>query len=159
MTQQGNGTTAQRLKRGKVTTIETIEAGQFAQRDEWHDIVAFMVEQGMLGADGDYGWTDYCRLRTGAHSPPTVGSGGGDGWQYQAWIRFGQIVGTARMNWLDELWDYPVPPANRPEQISFTRWRLNRSMHHVRDALNAAGKAAQEVKKEISCKQGEAVKP
>jgi hypothetical protein len=146
MTQGGQGATPERAKKGAIKTIETMTAGEFAQRDEWPDIVAYMLSQGMLNADDEYGWTDYCRIRIGAFGND-ISSGSGQGFNYQAWILFGQLIGRARLNWLSELWDYPVP-RNAQECFS-TRWRLNRCMDKIRSALAAATEAATEARKQI----------
>ncbi len=142
--QCGNGATSEQLKKSKYETIETIQAGVVAQRNVWPDIVAFMLDQGMLVVEMGYGWDDYCRLKFGM-----AGSGsGGEGWKQQEWIRFQKIVGYKHLRVLNELWDYPVPCGAEMEKDIV--WRLNRCMHLVRDALNAASKAAQEARDEIN---------
>ena len=151
--QGGEGATPERIAKGNIKTRETMQAGEIAQKELWPDIVSFLVEQAMINADHEYGWTDYCRIRAGAYGTDMRGGSSSEGWSYQLWIRFGQIVGHARMNWLNELWDYPVPP-DRAEQIAFTRWRLNRCTDKIRDALIAAGKAAQEAREEMEAIRG-----
>lgn len=144
-TQHGNGTTTERQRHGKIETTETINAGEIAQRERWPDIVAFMLDEGMLLADQAYGWDDYCRLKFGM-----AGSGsGGEGWKQQEWIRFQKIIGYMHLRVLHELWDYPVPRCGDGEEVDEIKWRLNVCMQRVRNALSAASHASQEARKEI----------
>lgn len=144
-TQQGNGTTTERQRHGKIETTETINAGEIAQRERWPDIVAFMLDEGMLLANEAYGWDDYCRLKCGM-----AGSGnGGEGWKQQELIIFQKKIGYKNLRCLHELADYPVPQYGNEEQIEDIRWRLSRCLRLIRDALTAAEGAAQEAGGEI----------
>lgn len=144
-TQQGNGTTTERQRHGKIETTETINAGEIAQRERWPDIVAFMLDEGMLLADQAYGWDDYCRLKFGM-----AGSGsGGEGWKQQEWIRFQKIIGYMHLRVLHELWDWPVPQFGNEGLVKDSRWRLGQCMGRVRAALSAAERSALDARKEI----------
>lgn len=143
MTQGGQGATPERGKKGAIRTIETMTAGEFAQKDEWADIVALMVHQGILAEDERGGWEDYCRVRGGG----SHGSGSGSGWKQQEWMRFGQIIGTARLNWLAELWDYPIP--RNQQDMESTKWRLRRCLGRIKESLLWAEDAARQASKEI----------
>lgn len=143
--QSGQGVTAERLKKSKFETIETIKAGEFAQRNVWPDIVAFMLDEGMLLAEQAYGWDDYCRLKFGM-----AGTGsGGEGWKQQEWIRFQKILGYMHLRVLHELWDWPVPQFGNDGLVKDSKWRLNQCMHRVRNALGAASHASQEARKDM----------
>lgn len=146
--QGGQGATSERTRRGKLETIETIKAGEIAQRDAWHDIIAFAIDEGMLAAEYEDGWLDYCRLRSSVRGSDRSGTGG-DGLRYSEWILFSQFVGPANFRWLNELWDYPVPCSQIPEEVKFTRWRLNRCMDKIRSALTASSDAAQKASRAI----------
>lgn len=149
MTNQGQcgaGTTSERMKHGKIETTETINAGEIAQRERWPDIVAFMLDEGMLLADQSYGWDDYCRLKFGM----TGAGSGGEGWKQQEWIIFQKILGYMHLRVLHELWDWPVPRFGNDLAVKDSKWRLNQCMHRVRNALNAAEAAAQGARDEIA---------
>lgn len=144
--QSGNGTTTERQRHGKIETTETINAGEIAQRERWPDIVAFMLDEGMLLADQAYGWEAFCILKHG-----TGGTGnGGEGYLHQEWLIFQKIIGYMHLRVLHELWDWPVPQFGNDGLVKDSKWRLNQCMHRVRNALNAAEDAAQGARDEIN---------
>ncbi len=141
--QHGNGTTPERARRGKVEVIETAHAGVFAQRDVWPDIVAWMLDCEMLGAEHGYAWDGYCKLKHG-----TGGTGHSDeSWGHQEWLIFQKKIGHKHLIVLGELSDYPVPRDNGMENR--IAWGLKRCLPRIVDALNAADKAAQDARDEI----------
>lgn len=148
--QNGLGATPEQLKKSKYETIETIQAGVVAQRNVWPDIVALMLDRGMLLAEQGYAWDGFCRLKAWKENSGTS-SGGGDGWKEMEWQRFQKILGHFHLRVLNELWEYPVPQGAAMEKD--ITWRLNRCMHLVRDALFAAVGAAQQARKEIEGKK------
>lgn len=143
-TQHGNGTTTERQRHGKIETTETINAGEIAQRERWPDIVAFMLDEGMLLADQAYGWGDFCRLmeRTG-------GGNSGEGWLQMELLRFQKIIGYMHLRVLHELLEWPVPQFGNEKSVKDAKWRLNRCMHLVRSALHESIDAAEKAREHV----------
>ena len=142
-TQSGQGATPERLLKSKIETIETSRAGEFVQVNVWPDVVAYMIDTGMLTQGEGYGWTDYQRLK---HGMAGAGSGG-EGFKQQELLIFQKLIGHAHLRVLHELTDYPVPGKGQQEERIV--WMLRQCMPRIKQALSASSKAAQQAARQI----------
>lgn len=108
MTQGGQGATPERMRRGRVETRQTMQAGEIAQVDRWPDFVTFLHDEGMVDEYEFDGWTDYLRFKQGKGGSDRTGTGG-DGNGYQAWIDFGKLIGPKKLLILDMLASFQAP--------------------------------------------------
>ncbi len=141
--QSGQGATPERLQKSKIETIETSRAGEFAQINVWPDIVAYMIDTGMLTQGEGYGWTDYQRLK---HGMAGAGSGG-EGFKQQELLIFQKLIGYMALRVLDSLMEYPIPHNSASEND--IKWRLGRCLPLIKKSLSDASKAAQQAARQI----------
>ena len=146
MTDSDHGTEQTRARGKKIEqAAETAVGGTTRMVDVWPDFIAFAHDTGLLNEDHYSGWMDFQRIRQATKGSDRTGTGG-DGSGYQTWIDFGKMIGPKRLLLLESLSDHDAPPSTKPDLILASKLTFRLIAVKLRDALTAAGEAAQELR-------------